>query len=98
MADYDDIDQINKLHAEQAILHQALVILDDHDGIVSSYMVVPGDGAVGVMPVNVLTVEPKQNLMAAAHAYATQRYNTINQELRDLGVTNTPPDAAGGPG
>jgi hypothetical protein len=43
-------------------------------------------------------VDPKQNLIAGIHANLTQRYNDINQELRDLGVTGGPPDHAQGGG
>jgi hypothetical protein len=99
MADYNDLAQIDKLHAEQTQLSQALAILEE-DGTVSSYVVAPvvlPDGPPPtMMSVNIMTVDPKQNLMAAVHANLTQRYNDINKELRDLGVTNTPPDQAGG--
>ena len=103
MSEYDDIATIDRLHAEQAQLHQALVLLDDHDGIVTMFNISPPPPAPGgpppvlLMAATVQTVGPKQNLMAAAHAYCTQRYNDINKELRDLGITGTPPDAAGPP-
>jgi len=102
MADYNDVDQINKLYTEQETLSKAIDALDNYDGTISNFTVQPVFGA-GTMPqgnimsVIVHTVDPKQNLMAACHASCVQRYNTINQELRDLGVTNTPPDQAGGP-
>lgn len=99
MADYTDIDQINKLYTEQEALSRAIDVLDNYDGTVSNFTVQPVF-AVGTMPqavmsVIVVTVDPKQNLMAACHASCVQRYNTINQELRDLGVTNTPPNQSG---
>lgn len=100
MAEYDDLRQIERLYAEQAQIEQALMILEDHNGTVSSYTVAPTSSGIGmpVMPVQIVTVDPTQNLMASVHASLVQRYNTINQELRDLGVTGGPPDHAQGGG
>lgn len=102
MAEYDDLKQIEALYAEQAILDQALTILEDHDGKVVNFTVAPtfpsGAPPVAIMSVLVSIAEPKQNLNAAAHAACVQRYNQINKELRDLGVTGGPPDHAQGGG
>lgn len=110
MAEYDDLAQIEKLHVEQAQLDQALTILEDHDGIVTMFTVAapylvpdpqnptPPPLVMPPMPVSIMTIDPGQNLMAAAHAACVQRYNAINQELRDLGVTGGPPDHSQGGG
>jgi hypothetical protein len=102
MADYNNLAQIEKLYAEQAILAQAIDIFDHHHGTVPSFGVSPvvqaGEMPSAVMSVTVVTTNPGQNLMAACRASCNQRYNDINQELKALGVTNTPPNQAGGPG
>jgi len=101
MAEYNDLQQIERLHAEQAQIEQALMILEDYAGTVSHYTVAPTASSSGSMPpmsVQIFTVDPGQNLMASVHASLVQRYNAINKELRDLGVTGGPPDHAQGGG
>lgn len=101
MAEYSDLEQIDSLHAEQAQINQALLILDEYNGTVSQFTVaptnmvsIPPPSVMPPMAVTIVTVDPKQNLIAAVHANLVQRYNTINQELRNLGVTGTPPNHA----
>jgi hypothetical protein len=104
LAEYSDLTQIAKLQAEQLQIEQALLLLEEHDGIVAAYTVSAPPQPAGMMgsppmPVHIATVEPKQkNLMASVHASLVQRFNDINQELRDLGVTGGPPDHAQGGG
>lgn len=96
MSAYDDQPQIQALYAEQALISQALAILED-GGTVSRYTVAPAPPQPGEMSVIITTVDPGQNLIAGIHSNLVQRYNTINQELRNLGVTGGPPDHAGNP-
>jgi hypothetical protein len=94
VAEYGDLTKIEQLHREQEVLTQAMTILEN-DGTISAFTASPvaqAQTSVLTMPVMVMTVDPKQNLMAACHAACVQRYNQINQELRDLGVTGGPPD------
>lgn len=91
MTDYADIDQISALQSEQANIGQALTILDEYDGTVASCTIVPGV----VAPVGVAIVamtDPAQAMISGVRAGLIQRYNEINRELADLGVTGTPPD------
>jgi hypothetical protein len=112
MSSYDDQAQIQALYAEQQQIQQALTILEDYNGTVPSFTVAavpvqiqptagqpfPSSPAMPAMPVTITTTDPGQNLIAACHANLTQRYNEINKELRQLGVTGTPPaHAQGGP-
>jgi hypothetical protein len=91
MTEYTDIDQINALRAEQANIDQALTILDDFDGTVSMVTVASAD-TTAPMPVMVAMADPPQSMIAGVRSGLIQRYNQINQELRDLGVTGTPPN------
>jgi hypothetical protein len=82
-----------------------LLLIEEHDGIVAAYTVSAPPQDAGMMgsppmPVHIATVEPKQkqSLMAAVHASLVQRFDDINKELRDLGVTGGPPDRAQGGG
>jgi len=112
MAEYTDLPYIESLYAEQARIQQALTLLEDYDGTVISYTVAPGPPPIAKegeplpvvpptmppMSVMITTVDPGQSLMAGIHTNLIQRYNDINKELRDLGVTGGPPDHAQGGG
>lgn len=98
VAEYSDVEQIARLQAEQVQIDKALTILDDYDGTVSTYTIVPTAEVLNApMGVSIATVDPGQSLIAGVRSSLIQRYNQINQELRGLGVTGTPPDQAGGP-
>lgn len=103
MAQYTDLAAIEALYREQAQIEQALTILDEHDGTVSSYTVSPVSApyvAGAPMPptsVLITTTDPGQSLIAGVRSSLVQRYNAINHELRDLGVEGGPPDHAQGP-
>jgi hypothetical protein len=101
MTEYSDIDEIAALQTEQANIDRALTILDDYEGTVSSVVIAPTvplppgmmlpGGAVAVS-----MADPPQSMLAGIRSGLIQRYNQINQELRDLGVTGTPPNHQGG--
>lgn len=93
MAAYSDAEQIAALKAEQASIDAALDMLDAPGGTVVSVMV--GSDAPGT--VGVPTPDAPPNLIAGVRSALNQRYNEINRELRELGVTDTPPDHAGPP-
>lgn len=99
MTDYADVPEVNALYAEQAQIDQAIDILDNRDGTVSAYTIQATllDPVARSMGVTITTVDPGQSLIAGVRSSLIQRYNQISQELRDLGVTGTPPDHAGGP-
>jgi hypothetical protein len=101
MTEYADIDEVNKLRAEQENIDRALTILDDYDGTVSSVVIVPTmpippDMVASLATVPISMADPPQSMVAGIRSGLIQRYNQINQELRDLGVTGTPPDHQGG--
>jgi len=97
MSEYSDIDQIAALQAEQVKIDQALTVLDDYGGTVSQYVVAPTTGGAGAPSmVSITTVDPGQSLISGVRSSLIQRYNQINQELRDLGVTGVPNDTPGG--
>lgn len=98
MTDYADVPQVQALYDEQARINEALTIIDDHDGTVTMYTVAATSAPPGVMPIGVqiTTVDPGQSLIAGVRSSLIQRNNQINKELRDLGVTNVPPDNPGG--
>lgn len=91
MSEYSDIEQINKLYAEQANIQKAMDILDD-GGTVASVVTSPTEASTNrmVISVSVTMSDPPQSMIAGIKTGLTQRYNQINQELRDLGVTGTP--------
>jgi hypothetical protein len=93
MTSYSDAEQIAALKAEQESIGAALDMLAAPGGTVVSVMV--GSDAPGT--VGVATPDAPQSLVAGVRASLNQRYNEINRELQDLGVTDTPPDQAGGP-
>ena len=101
MSEYSDIDQIAALQREQENIDQALTLLDDWNGTVPAYTVAGGPTAPGdpipPAPVLITMADPPQSMLAGIRTGLIQRYNEINQELRDLGVTGTLPDHAGGP-
>lgn len=108
MADYDDLSQINALMMEQQKINDALVLLDDWNGTISTYTVIQGPVETRVMdpevpqpsppmPAQITPIDPGQSLLSGVRSSLIQRYNVINQELRELGVTGGPPDHAGGP-
>jgi hypothetical protein len=97
MTAYDDVPEVNALYAEQAQINQALDILDNWDGTVRSYTVIRTVPDAPPMGVTITTVDPGQSLLSGVRSSLIQRNNAINKALRDLGVTNVPPDHAGGP-
>jgi hypothetical protein len=99
MTDYSDIEQVNRLVAEQADIQRALDMLDD-EGTIASVVVSPTEASSNTMmtsAVSVAMTDAPQSMLSGVKAGLTQRYNEINQELRVLGVTGTPPNATGGP-
>lgn len=97
MSEYEDLQKIAALQAEQLQIDQALTILDEHGGTVSTYTVAATTPAATMPGVQIMTVDPGQSLISGVRSSLIQRYNAINKELRDLGVTGGPPDHAGGP-
>lgn len=100
MTEYSDVPQVQALYAEQAQIARALDLLDNYDGTVTMYTVAgtsATDGYMAPMGVQITTVDPGQSLISGVRSSLIQRYNAINKELRDLGVTGGPPDHAGGP-
>ena len=97
MADYADTAAINALVAEQNTISAALALLDD-EGTVDSVLIGPTELSTqpGAMRISVATPDAPHSLVAGVRSGLVQRYNAINRELRDLGVTNTPPDHAPG--
>jgi len=97
VTEYADIDQINALKVEQTQIGLALTSLDDFNGTVPSCLIVPTTGGNQAPPaVSINMAEPPQAMLSGIRAGLIQRYNQINQELRDLGVTDTPPNHQGG--
>jgi hypothetical protein len=95
MTEYTDIDQINRLLVEQQQLDSALDILDNWDGTVPACTIAPTAGPAGSTwpsSVGVNMTNPPQSMISGIRTGLIQRYNAINQELRDLGVTGTPPN------
>jgi hypothetical protein len=98
MTDYADIDDVTRLTVEQQSIDEALNLLDNYAGTVTSCTI----AATEITPttpiaVTVATTDPAQAMISGVRAGLIQRYNAINKELRDLGVTGTPPNHAGGP-
>jgi hypothetical protein len=93
MTEYTDINQVNALIMEQANIDQALSILDEQDGTVANVVIAAQPAGASVM---CMMVDAPQAMISGVRAGLIQRFNTINQELRDLGVTGTPPDHQGG--
>lgn len=96
MTDYADVPQVQALYDEQVQINRALDILDNYGGTIPAYTVSPTTGS-ALIGVQITTVDPGQSLLAGVRSSLIQRYNAINKELRDLGVTGGPPDHAGGP-
>ena len=97
MTDYADIDEVTKLTVEQQNIGNALDILDNYDGTVPSCTIAATTvGFDTPVSVTVAMIDPPQSLVAGVRSGLIQRYNAINQELRDLGVTGTPPNHQGG--
>lgn len=98
MTEYADIDEVTKLTLEQQNIGKALDILDNYGGTIPVCTVaateISGPGA--PISVTVTLADPPQAMVSGVRAGLIQRYNEINKELRDLGVTGTPPDQAGG--
>ena len=103
MTDYADLPEVNALQLEQKKINDALVLLDDWNGTMSTYTIVPGVvdeppvGSSAPMPAQINPIDPGQSLLSGIRSSLIQRYNAINKELRDLGVSGGPPDHAGGP-
>lgn len=89
MTDYADIDQIDALLKEQQRIDQALTLLDDYDGTIPSVTIASADAA-APPPVAVNMTDPPQSMISGVRSGLIQRYNEINHELRDLGVTGPP--------
>lgn len=97
MTEYTDVPQVQALYDEQARINRALDILDNYGGTIPAYTVSPTTGGVDVpIGVQITTVDPGQSLVSGVRSSLIQRNNQINKELRDLGVTNVPPDNPGG--
>ena len=98
MTEYADIDRVNALFAEQARIQAALDMLDDA-GTVTWQTIGPtaASTAPNATPIALPVADAPQSLLSVTRSALNRRYNEINQELRDLGVTGTPPDHAGPP-
>lgn len=95
MSEYSDIEQINKLVAEQAHIQLALDVLAD-SGTVSSVVCAPtlDSENPSAMPVQVSTPDASQAMISGVRNGLKKRYNDISHELRDLGVSGVPEDIA----
>jgi hypothetical protein len=93
MTEYTDVEEVNKLVAEQNQLQLAIDILNDN-GTVSSVVASPTDesDSPDVISIGVLTPDAPQKMIEAVKSGLAERYNAINKELSDLGVSGAPPD------
>lgn len=98
MTEYADIDHVNALFAEQARIQAALDMLDDA-GTVTWQTIGPTAASTDptATPIAMPVADAPQSLLSVTRTALVRRHNEINQELRDLGVTGTPPDHAGPP-
>lgn len=95
MTDYNDIPQANALYTEQQQVQSAIDYLNNAGGItlmtVSPPTPVAGVSPMMQMSVSIpLTLPNPQTLIDQALAALTQRQADINQQLADLGITNSP--------
>jgi hypothetical protein len=99
MTEYTDTEQISRLTAEQRNIGVALDILDNHAGTVPSCTIAATDAVPPDLPMTVAVgmTDAPQAMLSGIKAGLIQRYNEINRELAELGVTGTPPDHAGPP-
>jgi len=95
MTEYTDVDQVNVLVAEQQRIQAALDMLDDA-GTVTWQTIGPtaASTAPDAVPIAMPVADAPQSLLSVTRSALNRRYNEINQELRDLGVTGVPPDHA----
>jgi hypothetical protein len=98
MTEYADIDQTATLLEEQERIQAALDMLDD-EGTVTWQTIGPtaASQTPDATPIALPVADAPQSLLSVTRSALNRRFNEINKELRDLGVTGTPPDHAGGP-
>ena len=100
MTEYSDLDEVNRLYAENENVNAAIDVIDNAGGWVSAFTVMPGTPPTpkeGEMPVTYMatsiTVPPPgdPDLTPQIRAALVKRSETIMAELASLGVTDTPP-------
>lgn len=100
MAEYNDLAEIDRLSKQQATISQALMILEDYGGTISSYTVspvLPPDvmGSPSVMPTMITSGTAGEELLTAVHGNLVAQYDDLSVQLTALGVTGAPPAHTG---
>ena len=92
MSDYVNVPSINALFDEQAIISQAVLILEDAGTILNFRVGSTEQSTQEAAGVTVATGTPSPELLDTAYSQLITRYNAINRELEAFGIINVPPD------